>query len=357
MVQSNNVLSTRMPYCLYNNDEAMNILDQMEESMLWFDKTGLIINANKSSISLLGLNPDRVTEISVFDIFSDITPMHWYAYSKRIIDSEDLTITATIKNRIGADASVTIRFYIYQDHFCAFIKKTLESPIESEKVNRVAYEYDKLLYRLSHDLRSPILTLKGLINLSKREANLSQHQLLNLMEETVKKQCSLLSDIHHLSLLDTSNLNIEEINLPKIINEIIEKAEKPDRPITWSFHFDLRGKFYSDEYFIKRFLTPVIHNAIHFSGGSNERSEIKISVESFNDTCQVVVDDNGIGIAKDIKSKVFEMFFKGSEHSKGSGLGLYLAKLAAKKLKGTVSFMPKLQSGTTVKLRMPSHIS
>jgi len=356
MVYANNVLSGRMPFCLHENEDAMRIMNQMEESMLWFDKSGLIVNANQASINLLSLNEANINEISVYDIFSDITPMHWFAYAKRIIDSEELIVNATIKNRIGADASVKIRFYLYQDHYCAFIKKSVETPVEDEKVNRLAYEYDRLIYRLSHDLRSPILTLKGLINLSKKEATTSQHQLLNLMEETVKKQCSLLADIHHLSLLDTSNLNVEEINLPKIINEIIEKAEKPDRPITWSFHFDLRDSFYSDEYFIKRLITPIIQNSIHFSGHGGSRSEIKISIESYDDSCQIIIDDNGIGIANDIKSKVFEMFFKGCEQSKGSGLGLYISKLAAKKLKGTISFMPKIQSGTVIKLRVPSYI-
>lgn len=356
MVDSNNILSTRkVPYCIYNDSEAVNIIDQMEEAMLWIDKGGLVVSANKSGIDLLRINDTRIDQISVFDLFNDITPIHWYAYAKRIIDSEELTITATLKNRLGADASVKIRFYIYQDHFCAFIKKTLEEPVENEKVNRMAYEYDKLLYRLSHDLRSPILTLKGLINLTKKEADMSQKELLNLMEETVEKQCSLLSDIHHLSLLDSTELSISEINLAKVINEIVETSNKPDRAITWSFDFDLRDEFYSDEYLIKRLITPVIQNAIHFSGTDTERSQIRISIESYNGTCYVTIEDNGVGISRDIKSKVFEMFFKGSEYSKGSGLGLYLSKLAAKKLKGTISFIPKPTSGTVVKLRIPSY--
>ncbi|MEL7004903.1 MAG: hypothetical protein AAFN93_19505, partial [Bacteroidota bacterium] len=271
MVRASNVLSGRMPFCLHENEDAMNIINQMEESMLWFDKSGLVINANQASIELLSLNQDKINEISVYDIFSDITPMHWFAYAKRVIDSEELIVNATIKNRTGTDAGVKIRFYLYQDNYCAFIKKAIDTPIGDEKVNRVAYEYDRLLYRLSHDLRSPILTLKGLINLSKKEATPAQKELFNLMEETVNKQCSLLSDIHHLSLLDTSKSNVVEVNLPKIINEIIERAEKPDRPITWSFNFDLKDKFYSDEYFIKRLIAPIIQNAIHFSGDGNER--------------------------------------------------------------------------------------
>lgn len=354
MVLSNNTMAGKAAYSIHNNEDAMHIINQMEEAMFWVDKEGLVINANKASIDLLRIDSQKISEVSVFDIFSDITPMHWFAFAKSIVDSKDLHISATLKNRYGSDASVKVRFYAYQEHICVFVKKIVGDPVENEKVNRVAYEYDKLLYRLSHDLRSPILTLKGLINLTKKEADLSQTELLNLMEETVNKQCSLLSDIHHLSLLDTTDLSIDRINLAKVVNEIVEKSSKPDHAITWSFDFDLRDGFYSDEYFLKRLLSPVIQNAIDFSGRGNERAQIRISIESNNGNCYIVVEDNGEGIQRDIKSKVFEMFFKGSEHSKGSGLGLYLAKLAAKRLKSTITFIPKPNPGTVVRVRIPS---
>ena len=353
MVHSS-LLSRGIPDCIYNSVDAMKIMDQMEEALFWFDEGGNILGSNRACSQLLRLDSNQLSKITIFDIFNDVTPIHWFAYIKRVLDAEEVTIKAMLRNRMGADASVKIRLNKYQDHFCAFVKKTIEEPIESERVNRVAYEYDRLLYRLSHDLRSPILTLKGLINLTKREADLTQRELLQLMEETVEKQCSLLSDIHHLSLVDTTTLKVEPIFLPKVIDDIVNEVSDDSKNISWAFDFDLRDKFYSDEYFVKRLISPIIHNAIQFSTYDDHEAQIRISLESVGGKCYVRVEDNGVGVSSDFQDKVFEMFFKGSEISKGSGLGLYLAKLSAKKLNGAIKFDSTLNGGTIVEIQVPS---
>ena len=67
----------------------------------------------------------------------------------------------------------------------------------------------------------------------------------------------------------------------------------------------------------------------------------------------IMLSDNGIGIPTEIHEKVFDMFFRGTNSSMGSGLGLYIVKNAVKKLQGTIRFSSKEGEGTTFTIKLP----
>lgn len=109
----------------------------------------------------------------------------------------------------------------------------------------------------------------------------------------------------------------------------------------------------SDKGMITTILQNLVENAIKYSK-RNIPAIVDIRVESHHGKFLTVrVEDNGIGIADDIQVKVFDMFFRGNEISRGSGLGLYILKNAVEKLKGKIILKSKENVGTTFIIELP----
>lgn len=109
----------------------------------------------------------------------------------------------------------------------------------------------------------------------------------------------------------------------------------------------------SDKGMITTILQNLVENAIKYSK-RNIVATVDIRVESHpNRPLTIKVEDNGIGIADDIQVRVFDMFFRGNEISRGSGLGLYILKNAVDKLKGKIILKSKENVGTTFIVELP----
>ena len=111
--------------------------------------------------------------------------------------------------------------------------------------------------------------------------------------------------------------------------------------------------FYCDKILLIIILQNLIMNSINYSDLTKEKPYIKISAFEHQKNVFLVVEDNGIGIGADIQPKVFDMFYRGTTVSKGSGLGMYIIKNAVKKLRGRVTLKSWEGIGTTISIQLP----
>lgn len=226
---------------------------------------------------------------------------------------------------------------------------------ELELENKIK-ELNFYIYRITHDLRGPISSTQGLIYLAKREAKEEPLiKYINKIEESNKKIDSILLNlIEVIRTLKGTAITKELINFESIINEILLGVEhNPKRKgITINVDIKLFYDFYSDTKLINSILLNLIHNAINYHDKSTD-AFIFIEIKSQLEVLKIIVKDNGSGIAEDIKSKVFDMFYRGNENSKGSGLGLYIVKSAVEKLGGKIELQSNLGTGTTFSIDLP----
>jgi signal transduction histidine kinase len=103
--------------------------------------------------------------------------------------------------------------------------------------------------------------------------------------------------------------------------------------------------------FLKIIVDNLLENAIRFRNPQQPHVQLEVTEEKNGVT--IMVKDNGIGIEKIYIDKVFEMFFRGSELSKGNGLGLYIVKKAVEKLKGNIKIDSTTNQGTTFLVWIP----
>ncbi len=232
-------------------------------------------------------------------------------------------------------------------------EKKLQS--RNSKLKKLNAELDRFVYSASHDLRAPLASLLGLIDLSRREETtplLSEY--LTLMNKSITKLDSFISDITDYS----RNLRLKTINKKIDFKTMAEElfsslAYMSQDKIDFKVKVSGRANFYSDPDRLRLILNNLLSNSIRYR--SKFRS-LKIVLEVKKDKKQTIIKviDNGIGIEKKYQAKIFEMFYRANDQNSGSGLGLFIVKETADKLKGKIQLSSALDQGTTITISLPN---
>lgn len=111
--------------------------------------------------------------------------------------------------------------------------------------------------------------------------------------------------------------------------------------------------FYSDQNLLKIILKNLIENSLIFSDISRDIT-VKVSARKKRSSIYLCVEDNGEGIESDIRPRIFDLFYRGSQKSKGNGLGLYLVKKAVEKLNGSIELESEVNKCTKFTIILPS---
>lgn len=198
-------------------------------------------------------------------------------------------------------------------------------------------ELDTFLYRASHDLRSPVCSIVGLCNIASHVANPESKDLLHKVEgitvnmDKLLKKLSSISEINHPT-------NYSEVSLRDVFQRSLHDFRKVivDRDIAISLECDPSISFFTYPNLIEVILTNLVENAV-FYAPLNGKAEISMEGKVNGESIELIVEDNGIGIEESIRPKLYDMFFKGSELSKGNGLGLYIVMKSVIALEGDIS--------------------
>lgn len=227
---------------------------------------------------------------------------------------------------------------------------------ELKKTNN---ELDHFLYKVTHDFRAPLLSILGLINLAKKEdrhrGDISD-KYFELIEGSITKLDKLNGEITNLVKSQRTGINISDITFGELVYAELEtlKFLVNKRDVKWTVKINEEIPFSSDEFRIKMILHNVLYNAIKYSDVDKEQSFVEIDIRTTRDDCVLLVTDNGIGISSDLQSRIFDMFFRATENSTGSGLGLYMVKETVNKLLGTIEVESEFGTGTTFKIIIPN---
>lgn len=217
-------------------------------------------------------------------------------------------------------------------------------------------ELNNFVYKVSHDLRAPLSSIKGLINLSRLEENKMNH--LPKIEERVDHLDGFIRDI----LSHSRNLNtaviIEEIDLKQIIYDSIDELKY------LSYSSDINkdisisgGALFSDKIRVVEICRNLVSNAIKYHDKNKEDKFLKVTINITKKSATIIFKDNGIGIEEEYLEKIFKMFFRATEESEGSGIGLYIVHQALEKIHGKVSVKSMPNIGSTFTVKIPNLIT
>jgi signal transduction histidine kinase len=236
------------------------------------------------------------------------------------------------------------------------INEKLEERIEerTSELKQAFKELDTFFYRSSHDFRRPITTFMGLAEVARvLVKDPAALELFEKVNENALNLDKMLRKLQSVSNVDMQTLIYKEVHLKEIfeIEQDELKSALDKKKIRTLISVKLDRPFYSYGALIKIIVQNLLENAISFS--TNTSPVIYLSAYEQNSEVVIEVRDNGLGIEPEYVDRVFEMYFRASEHSKGNGLGLYIVKKTVQKLNGRVELHSELGKGTTIKVFLP----
>ncbi len=242
--------------------------------------------------------------------------------------------------------------------FGLYVDFTEQKKIEEElKIRNI--ELDNFVYKVSHDLRAPLSSVRGLVNLAALPDNTDNlKDYLTIIGSKVEQLDHFITDVLSHSKNLKLDIKIEPIDLRQLIDQTFTELSYLKGADEIIRSVKIEGvKFYSDRWRLGEILRNLISNAIKYRNFTRTDSEIIIDINIKPESATISFKDNGIGISQENLEKIFNMFYRASEQSDGSGLGLYIVKNAIDKLNGTIEVTSKEFEFTNFTIHLPNHIS
>ena len=227
----------------------------------------------------------------------------------------------------------------------------------NEELRKTNTELDRFVYSVSHDLRAPIASVLGLIQIAQNETDASQRQhYFSLMQTSLLRLDSFIHDIIDYSRNNRLESKPEAIFFDEIIEEVAASLRYLPHAATIELIKDisLQATFYTDRQRFKVILTNLISNSVRYYNPRQIRPYIRLTVKASEKEAIIQIEDNGIGIEEQYLPRIFDMFFRAHQESKGSGLGLYIVKETIKKLEGEITVKSVPREGTSFLVKLPN---
>ena len=255
--------------------------------------------------------------------------------------SPTLSKDGTLKRVDGITSDITIRKE-YEDALKA----------SNEELNR-------FVYTVTHDLRAPLSSIIALTGFCEEENDIEIiREYLALVKGSSLKLDSFITDILNYARNTRSEVEIMKFNIKELVDEIADTLRFMDQIDNVGIKVNVPGDMYmySDADRIKIILSNLISNSLRYHNPDISDPYVEIGAIASGDGIQFKVADNGIGIAQENQHKVFDMFYRISRKSTGSGLGLYIVKETVEKLGGVLQLSSEADAGTSVIITVPNAI-
>ena len=239
---------------------------------------------------------------------------------------------------------------------------------KAEAANEAKTEF---LQRMSHDIRTPINGIRGLVNMADHYADdmEKQTEYRTKVKEASNLLLELVNDVLDMSKLESGEIVLEEIpfNLSSISREVFvvieQMAAEQNIRVAWEKKEITHRDFIGSPGYVKRVMMNILSNAVKYN---KENGQIYVScVEIPSEqpemtTMEFVCRDTGIGMAEEFQKHIFEPFAQEYTGSRakfaGTGLGMAISKKLVEEMGGTITFESKKGVGSTFVIRVPFKI-
>ncbi len=269
---------------------------------------------------------------------------------QREYSREYLRFSYTINFLVTLISSIAIMYFMMDLHYHSQ-RSMLDKNDQLQKANA---ELDRFVYSASHDLRAPLSSLLGLIEVAKLDHAGVDHYL-DMMKAKIHDLEDFIKEIISYSRNARMDIRKQPVNLRQTVDDVTEaltfSVGNPDVRIENNVPESMLVN--TDSVRLKIVLSNLIDNALKYRDENKEKPFIRIEAGERDGVKVISVKDNGVGIDQAYLDRIFNMFFRASENSKGSGLGLYIVKEALGKINGSIHVESSLGTGTTFCVRIP----
>lgn len=214
----------------------------------------------------------------------------------------------------------------------------IEKNLQLKTLNQ---QMDELVYRLSHDIRSPIISIISLIDVLEIDPK-QLHNLLPLAKSNLTKMDWVLRNIYYYSDSIRRTINIQQIQFDHLLQSAVRAVNEIDHsPINVDFQNPEKIELFTDTWALHIFLVNLIHNSLTFAKNNGNLLLLKLTLYRSGKSTILEFSDNGTGLPETYILNHNQMFQRGSVRSRGAGFGFFLCKQLADKINAKF----KLESG------------
>lgn len=228
---------------------------------------------------------------------------------------------------------------------------------QNEMLTKINQELDRFVYSASHDLKAPLASILGLINIAKVEKDdVGRAKYFEMMEISISRLDQFIKDIIDYSRNARIEIEANKIDIRGTIDSCFEdlKYAMDENKIKPKIQISSTADFHSDNTRLRMIIRNLLSNALKYGSPKEKDNPLDISVDISKERLILSVQDYGPGIAKKYHSKLFDMFFRANENSHGTGLGLYIVKETVQRLQGRIQLQSEKNQGAKFIIEIPN---
>lgn len=291
-------------------------------------------------------------------VLIDFKPIHHLDYNTEYIRESKMInfISGIVAASLIVFALITVNFHSEK----ALRDGEQRMAMKNEELTRLNMELDKFVYSSSHDLMAPLRSIRGLVNLCELSDDREEtKKYLAMVKERAVELEKFIKEMSDYSKNARQSVVIEDIDMSKLIRDVLETLRFYPHAEKLSVDIDIEEDLtiMSDHTRLKVVFSNIISNCFKYCDLTKEEPFVRVSAGRIRGMVYLEISDNGLGIKESALPKIFDMFYRATEHGEGTGLGLYIVKEAIDKLGGTIAVHSTVGKGTTFKITLPTKIN
>ena len=245
------------------------------------------------------------------------------------------------------------------------IRNAYEIYITRDKLNKKIAELQKtndelnrFVYSTSHDLRSPLASVMGILNLAEMEQSVQDpNGYLGMIETCVNKMDTFIQKIIEYYKSIRVDAEYTNVDFSVMLDESIKMVKMQRSDIEYILNIDQPVNFINDAFRISVVMDNLISNAVKYQKPDEKNPRVEITVITTAEKVSIKIEDNGIGIIDQHLNNIFTMFFRSNNTVNGAGIGLYIVKEALTRIGGDISVHSTFGGGTAFYLDIPNFVN
>ena len=236
--------------------------------------------------------------------------------------------------------------------------KKLEETIR--QLDKTVTELDRFVYSASHDLSAPLKSVLGLVQIARMEKDATRiTEYYNHIEFSVQKLDRVIKSMVEFSRNYHLDVQTSYFNSHDLVDEVLkELAFWPEaRKVSFRNTVAKESVLKTDSQRMKVVLHNLISNSVKYADHSKPDSYIHIDLHKNGEGNTIIVADNGMGIEQERQPRIFEMYYRATSRSHGSGLGLFIVKEIILKLGGTIEVKSSYGTGSSFIINLPFELN
>lgn len=345
-----------------NDGMFKELVENSDDILIVTDEDFRIRYISSSVTRAFGIEPMKLLGQNIFNFINAEKSGNWKRCLKdpaQVSFHDEISLNAGNDKRNYFDVEVSNFLNKASIHGLVLKLHDISSKkLKEEELIRSNKQLDQVIYKTTHDLKAPLMSAMGLVNIAEKAAPSEKDKYLRLIRKSLVRLDSFIEEMNDFFRNEKLALQREKINIATLLNDELGDLRSLYEPSKIDVQFEIHGnsEFYSDSIRLRTVVANLLSNAIKYYDPDKIEPFVKISVYINEEFCEIRFEDNGIGIEPQYQEKIFDLFFRATDHAQGTGLGLFIVKDTIEKLKGAIVVNSTVGQGSTFTIQLPNQI-